>query len=285
MTSELPKTLINGESSNTLAISDRGLAYGHGIFETIRLSHGRPILWEQHMARMLQSCSRLGIKTPKNLSRLLIKDVWGLCSSDTDGVIKIIITAGTGGRGYSRPEIADTQRIVTLFPMPDYPTENADQGVKVITCNYRLPHNPRLAGMKHLNRLDQVMARSEWQDPDIAEGIVLDCEDNVVEGTMSNLFAIKDGILLTPSLEQSGVKGIMRNFVVETALAMGLETREVSLGLDEFKKADELFVTNSVIGLWPIRQWDKQRYYKGVTTEVLQRRIERLCDEKVSDDS
>ena len=285
MTSESPKTLINGASCNSLAVSDRGLSYGHGVFETIRVSQARPVLWEQHMARMLQSCARIGIKVAKDLSHLLSNDVRSLCGSNSDGVIKIIITAGTGGRGYSTPEITDTQRIVTLFPMPDYPTGNTEHGVKVITCDYRLSHNSRLAGIKHLNRLDQVMARSEWQDPEIAEGIVLDCENNVVEGTMSNLFAIKDGVLLTPSLERAGVKGIMRDFVVETALSMGLETREVSLGLDELKKADELFVTNSVIGLWPIRQWDKQRYCKGVTTAELQRCVERLFDEKVSDHS
>ena len=174
MISELPKTLVNGESCNTLGVSDRGLAYGHGVFETIRLCHGRPVLWEQHMERMLQGCARLGITVPDQLDTLLTKDVSCLCGSDTDGVIKIIISAGSGGRGYAAPEITDSQRIVSLFPLPSYPIERAEQGIKVITCHYRLPNNPQLAGMKHLNRLDQVLARAEWQDPDVAEGIVLD---------------------------------------------------------------------------------------------------------------
>jgi len=222
---------------------------------------------------------------PDHLDTLLVKEVRRLCGPDTDGVIKIIITAGSGGRGYAAPEIIACQRIVSLFPLPSFPAERVEQGIKVITCDYRLPHNPRLAGIKHLNRLDQVLARSEWQDPDIAEGIVLDSENNVVEGTMSNLFVVKGGVLFTPTLEQAGVKGVMRDFVIEAALSMGLQTCEVSLGVDEFKEAEEVFVTNSVIGLWPVRQWDKQSYDKGVTTEALQQRIERLCNEKASDGS
>jgi len=278
LSSTLPRTLINGQSCDSLAISDRGLAYGHGLFETIRLCQGRPVLWEQHMERLRQGCARLDIDVPEHLDSELMKEVRHLCGADTEGVIKIILTAGSGGRGYAAPQMTDSQRIVTLFPLPEYPADRAE-GVSVITCNYRLPLNPQLAGMKHLNRLDQVLARAEWQDTATAEGIVCDVNGKVVEGTMSNLFAVKDGVLLTPVLEQAGVKGILRDFILQNADAMGLESREVSLTVDEFKQANELFLTNSVIGLWPIKQWDEQRYYKGVTTDVLQARIERLLKE------
>jgi len=276
--SALPKTLINGESCDSLAVSDRGLAYGHGVFETIRLCQGRLVLWEQHMQRLQQGCERLGIDMPKHLGSELMKEVLRLCGQDAEGVIKIIITAGSGGRGYASPPVIDSQRIVTLFPLPEYPADRAE-GVDIITCNYRLPLNPKLAGMKHLNRLDQVLARAEWQDTAIAEGIVCDTDGMVVEGTMSNLFAVKNGVLLTPDLEQAGVKGIMRDFILQSADAIGLESREVSLTIDEFKQADELFLTNSVIGLWPIKQWDEQRFYKGLTTGVFQARIEQLLNE------
>jgi len=274
----LPRTLINGESCDSLAISDRGLAYGHGVFETIRLCQGRPVLWKQHMERLQQGCIRLGIDVPEHFDSELMKEVRHLCGLDTEGVIKIILTAGSGGRGYSAPQVTDSQRIVTLFPLPEYPVDRTD-GVNVISCNYRLPLNPQLAGMKHLNRLDQVLARAEWQDALIAEGIVCDINGNVVEGTMSNLFAVKEDVLLTPSLDQAGVKGIMRDYILQSADAMGMQSREVRWTVDEFKQADELFLTNSVIGLWPIKQWDKQRYHKGVSTGVFQTRIERLLNE------
>jgi len=280
LSSTLPRTLINGQSCDSLAISDRGLAYGHGVFETIRLCQGRPVLWKQHMERLQQGCTRLGIDVPEHLDSELMNEVRHLCGLDTEGVIKIILTAGSGGRGYAAPQVTDSQRIVTLFPLPEYPADRAE-GVNVISCNYRLPLNAQLAGMKHLNRLDQVLARGEWQDSATAEGIVCDTNGKVVEGTMSNLFAVKEGVLLTPSLDQAGVMGIMRDFILQSADAMGMQSREVSFTADEFKQADELFLTNSVIGLWPIKQWDEQRYYKGVSTGIFQARIEQLLNEGV----
>jgi 4-amino-4-deoxychorismate lyase len=278
VSSTLPRTLINGESCDSLAISDRGLAYGHGLFETIRLSQGQPVLWEQHMKRLRQGCERLAIGIPSHLDSELMSELQHLREGDSEGVIKIIVTAGSGGRGYAAPQVTDCQRVVTLFPLPEYPADRTE-GVHVITCNYRLPINVQLAGMKHLNRLDQVLARAEWQDTAIAEGIVCDINGSVIEGTMSNLFAMKDGVLLTPDLKQAGVKGVMRDFILTCAGTLGLESREVSLTADEFKQADELFLTNSVIGLWPITQWDEQRYSKGVMTDVFQARIEQLLKE------
>jgi 4-amino-4-deoxychorismate lyase len=282
---ELPNTLINGERCETLAVSDRGLAYGHGVFETIRVSNGHPVLWKQHMERLQQGCAKLGITVPEQLSTLLMNDLSQLCCDVVDAVIKVIITAGTGGRGYAPPKITDSQRLVTLFPLPSYPVERSEQGVQVITCDYRLPHNARLAGIKHLNRLDQVLARSEWQDSEIAEGIVLDIENNVIEGTMSNVFAVIDGILTTPILTQAGVKGVMRDFILESALSMGIQSREVVLSVADFKNAAEVFVCNSVIGLWPIKQWDQQHYSKGVITDSLQQRVAHLFSQDIGTQS
>lgn len=279
MTTELPKTLVNGKLGDTLSVYDRGTAYGHGLFETILISHGRPQLWDEHMQRLLEGCSRLGLQLPTQFESTLMQEVWQLCGPDTEGVVKIIVTAGSGGRGYLAPQEMHCQRIVSLFPAPAYPETHASDGVQIRTCQYRLPDNPQLAGIKHLNRMDQVLARSEWQDPAIAEGIVTDSRGYAIEGTMSNLFAVQDGELLTPSLQQCGVKGVMRDYVLSSASAMGMQTREVDFSVDEFKNSDEIFITNSVIGLWPVKQWDEQRYYPGITTGVFQQRIERLCSE------
>ena len=276
MSSELPRTLVNGESRNTLAVSDRGFAYGQGVFETIRICNGQPTLWQQHLLRLQQGCQRLAIVLPSDIEQLLRQDVDSLCQAGEEGVIKVIVTAGSGGRGYAAPEAMQAQRIVSLFPLPNYPAARSEQGIRVITCNYRLPLNPQLAGIKHLNRLDQVLARAEWQDSAIAEGIVLDVNGQVIEGTMSNLFAVQDGVLITPVLEQAGVRGVMRGFILDTAQTMGLESREVSLGADEFKNADEVFISNSVIGLWPVLEWDAVRFSKGPVTSALLARIEPL---------
>lgn len=276
--SKLPRTLINGKACDTLGVQDRGLAYGHGLFETIRLSRGRLLLWEQHFARLQQGCQRLGINVSPELNTQLVADIEQLCDGCPDAVIKIIITAGSGGRGYAPPQQTATRRIVSLFALPEYPADRAE-GVKVISCRYQLPLNPRLAGIKHLNRLDQVLARSEWQDAAIAEGIVCDLNGKVVEGTMSNLFAVKNGELLTPELSQAGVKGIMRDFVLQRAKDMGMESREVSFDIDQFKAVDELFLTNSVIGIWPIRQWDEQSFCQGNSTGVFQARVKQLMNE------
>lgn len=276
VTTELPKTLVNGKPGDTLSVYDRGTAYGHGLFETVLICHGRPQLWDEHMRRLLEGCSRLGLQLPTQFESILIQEVWQLCEADTEGVIKIIITAGSGGRGYLAPQEMHCQRIVSLFPVPVYPETHASEGVQIRTCQYRLSDNSQLAGIKHLNRMDQVLARSEWQDPAIAEGIVTDSRGYAIEGTMSNLFAVQDGMLLTPSLQQCGVKGVMRDYVLSIANAMGMQTQEVDFSVDEFKCADEIFLTNSIIGLWPVKQWDGQRYYPGIITGVFQQRIERL---------
>ncbi|MEZ5525687.1 MAG: aminodeoxychorismate lyase [Pseudomonadales bacterium] len=283
MTTELPKTLVNGKPGDTLSVYDRGTAYGHGVFETVRVRNGCPELWRRHLQRLLEGCSRLAIQLPVQFESALNKDIAELCGQGVDGVIKIIITAGSGGRGYLAPQEMQCQRVVSLFPMPAYPDLHSCEGVQIRTCDYRLAANSRLAGIKHLNRLDQVMARAEWQDSAIAEGIVLDAVGNVIEGTMSNLFAVKNGELLTPSLDECGVRGVMRSFVLDTADAMGIKTREVSLTLDEFKSAQELFLTNSVIGVWPVKQWDAQHYVRGAVTQRLQQKVEALCHDAAGD--
>lgn len=275
-----PPSLINGKYADRLDSTDRGLAYGHGLFETIRLCRGKPTLWQEHMDRLLEGCKRLAIDVPDRLVADLADDISALAADDKDGVIKIMVTAGSGGRGYASPSVTHTQRIVRLFPLPEYPADRTE-GVRVITCDYQLGVNPRLAGLKHLNRLDQVLARAEWQDTAIAEGILCDQQGYVIEGTMSNIFAVKDEQLLTPKLNQAGVRGVMRDFILRYAAEQGLQVREVMMTVAEFKDCDELFLTNSVIGLWPITEWEGVRYSKGTVTQKIKSRIDQLFIEGV----
>ena len=277
MASTTPPILVNGQPISDISVSDRGLSYGHGVFETIRIAHQQSPLWELHMARLQRGCVQLKINLPENIETTLHEEVLRLVKSSQQGqaIIKITITAGLG-RGYVITSDQECQRIVALYPLPEYPQSLYEAGVEVRTCGYRLPKNKYLAGLKHLNRLDQVIARSEWTDDNIFEGIMLDEQDNVIEGVMSNVFAYLSGELVTPDLSYAGVRGTMRDYVLGIASEQGINIAEVQLSERELFKAEELFVCNSVMGVVPINKWGEQRYKVGPITKILQGKIKQL---------
>ena len=256
-------TLVNGNASDTFAIADRGLHYGDGVFETAAIQGGIVEFWVRHEARLKQGCDRLGIPLPE--PALLKSEIEKLCFGQTRGALKVMITRGSGGRGYRPPTGVECQptRIVQIHPWPDYPASWGDEGVRIRTCQTRLSQQPLLAGIKHLNRLEQVLARREWQDPDIAEGIMLDTAERVISGSTSNVFFVRDGILHTPELSRCGIAGIIRSVVLEIAAALGIPTQVGEYSLAELSLADEIFLTNSLIGVWPVRQWDEQQFSPG----------------------
>ncbi|MEW6646916.1 MAG: aminodeoxychorismate lyase [Pseudomonadota bacterium] len=264
--------LIDGKDSDQIAADDRGLLYGDGLFETLAVRDGVPQLWPQHLARLQRDCARLGIVPPP--LELLQTEALQLCAGHARAVLKIIITRGSGGRGYRLPEHAMPRRILSLHPWPDYPEQHATQGVRARLCTLRLGSNPRLAGIKHLNRLEQVLARAEWSDPDIAEGLLLDGAGQLVEGTMSNVFLVRDGCLLTPVLDECGVAGVMRAQILELAARLGIPGVVAPLRLDDVATAEEMFFCNSLIGLWPVRQFEQQEFAVGPLTRRLQQAIE-----------
>jgi 4-amino-4-deoxychorismate lyase len=244
--------LVNGESVTHLSTADRGLQYGDGLFETIAVQAGSPSLWPQHIDRLKHGCERLGIPFPGE--KLLRKEALQEIGSAERGVLKIIVTRGEGSRGYRPPTKPQPTRLLEVSPWPDYPPENSSEGVAVRLCTTRVATNSSLAGIKHLNRLPQVMARREWSDPDISEGLMLDERDRVISGTMSNLFIFKGGELWTPDLSQSGVSGILRGVVLAVAEELNIPVQIKELSMDDVSEADALFLTNSLIGVWPIRE-------------------------------
>jgi 4-amino-4-deoxychorismate lyase len=266
--------LIDGKDTDLIAADDRGLLYGDGLFETVAVRDGVPQLWPQHLARLQRDCVRLCISPPA--ADLLQSEAQQLCAGQTRAVLKIIVTRGSGGRGYRPPESAAPRRILSLHPWPDHPVTCTEQGVRVRLCALRLGSTPRLAGIKHLNRLEQVLARGEWDDPEISEGLLLDGEGHLVEGTMSNVFLVRDGRLQTPALDACGVAGVMRERVLELAQQAGISCEVTRLGLGDVAVADEMFVCNSVIGLWPVRQFERQEFAVGPLTRRLQQAIETL---------
>jgi 4-amino-4-deoxychorismate lyase len=241
--------LVNGEPVTHLSIADRGLQYGDGLFETIAVVEGSPSLWQQHIDRLKHGCECLGIPFPQE--DLLHQEALQVIGAAERGVLKIIVTRGEGRRGYRPPVEPKPTRMLELSPWPDYPAENSREGVAVRLCATRVATNSSLAGIKHLNRLPQVMARHEWSDPKIAEGLMLDERDRVIAGTMSNLFLVKGDELWTPDLSQSGISGILRGVVLEVAQQQGSTAQIKELTMDDVREADALFLTNSLIGSGP----------------------------------
>ncbi len=255
------RILINGIETTQLGALDRGLQYGDGLFETLRVRDGRPRHWAAHRQRLGEGCARL--RLPDAVMEPLAEEARLLSRGVAEGVLKIVITRGEGGRGYAPPVAPRPTRLLALFPPPDYSPSHARDGVVVRLCQTRLGHHPALAGIKHLNRLEQVLARAEWHDPYIAEGLMLDHEDNVIEGTMSNLFLLRDGQLSTPELSRAGVAGVTRARVLRLAPSLGVTVVERVIPRGELAEADELFLTNSIIGLWPVRHCAGRDYTPG----------------------
>ncbi|PCH60123.1 MAG: aminodeoxychorismate lyase [Gammaproteobacteria bacterium] len=249
------QSLINGKVGDQVSIFDRGLLYGDGVFETMAMLGRRLALWHEHMQRLQSACEVLGFSFPGKL--LLEKEIRQLIGSHEQGAtLKITLTRGVGERGY-RPVRGNTPtRIISIHDGPDLPKNYIENGIRLRCCDMRLATS-KLAGLKHLNRLEQVLAQAEWQpEQGIQEGLMLNHDNHVIEGTMTNVFIVKNEVLITPDLTHAGVAGVMRRYLMDIAQNHNIEIRESHLSLADVKNADEVFVTNSVIGIWPVRQFD-----------------------------
>ena len=279
--------LINGESKEHIEISDRGFQYGDGLFETIEVRDGQAVFLDAHLERLNSGCQRLYIPFPDvDLLRLEADRLcrqWVHTAHSGRAVLKIIITRGSGGRGYRQPDDIKPTRLLSLHPYPDYPATYLEQGVVARFCITRLGLNSVLAGIKHLNRLEQVMARAEWTDPGIQEGLMLDADGYVIEGTMTNLFYVKDNSLCTAVLARSGVAGIMRGIIIKLAAEQGLSVIEHAFTKEELLAADEIFVCNSIIGIWPVRQIETAQFSVGPITKNIQLQLDSLIADDCKD--
>jgi 4-amino-4-deoxychorismate lyase len=258
---------IDGQPMELLSVKDRGLAYGDGLFETIAVNAGIPVLLERHMARLGAGCARLLIDLDLTVVRA---ELLAFSRELGDGVAKLIVTRGDGVRGYAPPKAVAPRRILQGGTKPAYPVSNAELGVRLFPCATRLAEQPLLAGMKHLNRLEQVLARAEWQDAEHAEGLMLDTSGRVVEGVYSNLFLCRDGVLFTPDLSRCGVAGVMRAELLAQAESYGVRCEVRDIGLDGLLQADEVFLCNSLYGIWPVRALQRHQWSVGPLTRKLQ---------------
>lgn len=255
--------LVNGVPGSSISIRDRGLLYGDGVFRTLRAARGKALHWSLHYLKLQHDCTALGITCPDEA--VLCAELDQVLTQHPDGVVKLIVTRGGGARGYTPSTDAEPTRIWDFSPLPDYPAEWATQGIKARVCSLRLSAQPRLACVKHLNRLENVLAAIELSDAQLydsqfAEGLLLDAEGHLIEGIRSNLFLVSQGRLITPDLSRCGVAGVQRGRVMAWALRHGVTLQVRDVGLEEALHADELFIVNSVIGLWPICKLEQRHW-------------------------
>ncbi len=262
--------LVDGTLRDAIAASDRGLAFGDGVFRTLRVRAGKPLNWARHHERLESDCRLLRLSVPD--SPLLLRELARVAPGDA--IAKIVVTRGAAGRGYAPGAGVRATRVVMAFPPPSHPHDRAEAGVRVRRCHLVLSEQPRLAGAKTLNRLENVLARAEWDDESIHEGLVCDAAGRIVEGTMSNVFLVRAGRVTTPRLDRCGVAGAQRARVLALLAHSGIGCDELDIPYESLTAADEVFLTNSVIGAWPVASLDARTWVPGAVTRLVQRLIE-----------
>jgi 4-amino-4-deoxychorismate lyase len=240
-------TWVNGRPRKSIDTRDRGLQYGDGVFETMRVRRRRIRLLDYHLERLLEGCRRLELNAPS--VGLLRREIVACAAQRPEAVLKLIVTRGIGVRGYRPSGRERCTRILSLHALPRTALGAAPAPVRVRLCDTPLGSTPALAGLKTLNRLESVLARGEWRDPRVWEGLMRDVDGNVVCGTMSNLFLRRGATLMTPSLDRGGIAGVMRRWVLEQAGHLHLQLWQGRLGLEDLNEAEEVFMTNAVAGI------------------------------------
>lgn len=262
--------LINNKFTEKLSIMDRGFSYGDGFFETMIWENlggnVKPILkvqyWERHIQRIKDGCKLMQIQFPdysillNQRNKILVRS---FNSGMKSGILKLIITRGLGGRGYKFESNMKSTLAFLSFKKTKQPEIFYKRGIDLTYCKTKLSVNDRLSGLKHLNRLDSVLARSEWDD-EYFDGVFLDIDDNLIEGTMTNIFFIKKDILITPPIVGAGISGIIRKVVMENAKLFFKKILVKKINKKFIDDFDQMFVTNSVIKVLPVRSLNKKKF-------------------------
>ncbi len=254
---------INGRAGREIDVSDRGFTYADGLFETVAIRNGAPRFLSLHLDRLFTGSSRLGIAMPTRAS--LEADLMAAARGIPHGVLKVLVTRGPGPRGYGLPD----QPATTVAwgtgesqPQPSLPIE-------IRWCETMTSSNPVTAGLKSLGRLEQVLARAEWRQPEIAEGLMISTEGQLVGGTASNVFLVAGDRVLTPGLQRAGIAGVMRRVVIEAALGAGIPILETQIYPSQVRNATEIFVTNALTGIRSVRRLGTQTWATGPVTQQL----------------
>ena len=264
----MPDWFNQSEAADQVPTSDRGFQYGDGLFETIAIREGEPRLWGYHVDRLARGCRVLGIRMPSE------NELYeGLCHAlqrseipaDRAGV-KVIVSAGSGLRGYARPFVESPTVLYHPFSAASVAPDFYRSGIEAVICETRLASGSAAAGLKTLNRLEQVLARSELVGTDSFEGLTLDAEDNIICGTMSNVFFVNNNSVSTSPLDRCGVEGVMRRHVIETLDRQGIVVDIQACSLPHLADTDEVFLSNSQFGVIPVRACGKIEWPVGQVT-------------------
>jgi 4-amino-4-deoxychorismate lyase len=268
------RRLVNGVEGAGVAADDRGLQYGDGLFETMAAVDGSIRHFELHMGRLADGCKRLWIPMPG------IEQIAADCRRVLEGLgsatVKLIVTRGAGPRGYAPPDEPTVTRIVTAASSHAHDAA-AMRPVVAQVCRTRLALSEQFAGMKHLNRIEQVMAAAELRGSSVDEGLMLAMDGRLVCATSANLFLVRSGRLLTPMIRDCGVAGVMRQVVLRAADELGMPIVIGDLEIGDLADADEVFLTNAVRGIRPVFAVPGIGRYE--TGEVTQR----LCAQLVAE--
>lgn len=259
--------LIDGRPGASVSVRERGLHYGDGLFETIACVQGRPRLLARHLARLGRGCRRLQIPQPRPL--LLSAEIEQLAAGHERAVVKLLLLRGPAqARGYAVRGDESPSRVLLRYPWPADPPLSGG-GVRVRLARLCLGENPQLAGIKHCNRLEQVLARAEWTDPAIAEALLFSSGGALIGGTASNVFLVRGERVLTPALGRCGVEGVMRATVLELARRAGIACEVGELAAQDLAAAQELFLTNALIGIRPVTRLEARPLPVGAVTTAL----------------
>lgn len=277
-----PSVLINGDAAGGLSPLDRGLHFGDGVFETIASLHGRPRLLSLHLERLAHGCRTLGFPPPAAQS--LRAEIGQLAGAVDRAIVKLIVTRGSATvRGYAVSGREQATRVAIRYPWPVEDPVLQQQGVSVRVAAMRLGENPALAGLKHCNRLEQILARSEPEAAAAGEALMLSQSGKLVSGTMTNVFLV-DGPagsprLRTPAIDLCGVAGVMRRVVLREATRAGITAMECALWPADLAAAAEVFLTNARVGIWPVGRLGDRTLIPGPVTRRLQSLLHPLLEE------
>ncbi|ELY5878975.1 aminodeoxychorismate lyase [Cronobacter sakazakii] len=250
--------LINGIEQDCLSATDRAVQFGDGCFTTARVRDGVVHLLEAHLARLHEGCERLMIPVPD--IDTLRNEMRQAAQGQGSAVVKVIISRGAGKRGYSIAGCSAPTRIVSRSAYPDFYSEWRERGVSLATSPVRLGRNPHLAGIKHLNRLEQVLIRTHLEQTSADEALVLDSEGWVTECCAANLFWRKGKAVFTPRLDQAGVDGLMRRHIIGLLNQSVWRLSEINAPARVLEEADEVFICNALMPLVPVRSIDGHAY-------------------------
>jgi 4-amino-4-deoxychorismate lyase len=274
--------LINGDAAGGLSPLDRGLHFGDGVFETIACLHGRPRFLALHLERLAHGCRTLGFSPPAAQS--LRAEIERLAGATDRAIVKLMVTRGPATvRGYAVSGREQATRVAIRYPWPVEDPALQQQGVSVRVAAMRLGENPVLAGLKHCNRLEEILARSEPGAEAAGEALMLSRSGKLISGTMTNVFLV-DGPrepprLRTPAIDLCGVAGVMRRVVLREARRAGVTATECALSLDDLAAAQEIFLTNARVGIWPVGRLAERTLTPGPVTRRLQNLLRPLLEE------